>query len=125
MANGSKQHLGKVALIESDLGYAFGGFMGLIKPKEITDSYYLYWVLNSYEFKRLIAGLTDGANINNLKFGDLETFEFPLPPLSVQRLIVSRLDKELGAVDRLKKKLEKGILECSRFRKAILKEAFE
>ena len=27
MANGSKSHLGKVALVQDDLGYAFGGFM--------------------------------------------------------------------------------------------------
>ena len=34
MSNGSKQHLGKVAFIDRDYPYAFGGFMGLIKPKE-------------------------------------------------------------------------------------------
>ncbi len=32
MSNGSKQHVGKVAFVEKDMDYAFGGFMGLIVP---------------------------------------------------------------------------------------------
>lgn len=69
MANGSKAHLGKVALISKDIGYAFGGFMGLLVPKGIFPAY-LYLSLRSATFTDFIKRLQDGANINNLKFSD-------------------------------------------------------
>ena len=105
-ANGSKQHLGKVALIDGEYDYAFGGFMGLLTPNADIDSRYLYWQLMSFEFKRLVTSLTDGANINNLKFADISPFTFPLPPLSIQREIVARLERELAAVEKIKKDFE-------------------
>lgn len=37
-ANGSKNHLGKIALIDDDYGYAFGGFMGQLRPNKYIDS---------------------------------------------------------------------------------------
>lgn len=105
-ANGSKQHLGKVALIDGEYDYAFGGFMGLLTPNADIDSRYLYWQLMSFEFKRLVTSLTDGANINNLKFADISPFTFPLPSLSEQKEIVARLERELAAVEKMKKGFE-------------------
>lgn len=126
MANGSKAHLGKVAIIDIEDQFAFGGFMGLLIPDiERILSSYLYWVLTSYEFKQLIAGLTDGANINNLKFSDIALFEFPLPPLSVQHEIVARLEKELAAVERMAKGFEAMKTEADQLFKSTLKETFE
>ena len=43
-ASGSKSHLGKVAIIESDEAYAFGGFMGLIVPIADLDAKYLFYL---------------------------------------------------------------------------------
>ena len=107
MANGSKAHLGKVALIDTDKRFAFGGFMGMLVPKqEVISGSYLYWVLSSQDFKQLVSSLTDGTNINNLKFSDIDTFELPLPPLAVQHEIVARLEKELAAVERMAKGFE-------------------
>lgn len=42
MSNGSKQHLGKVAFIDKDYDYAFGGFMGLIKPNDDICAKYIH-----------------------------------------------------------------------------------
>ena len=100
MANGSKPHLGKVALIEDDLNYAFGGFMGLILPNGIVPKY-LFFALASPSFKQCINQLQSGANINNLKFSDIEDYSIPLPPLAVQREIVERLERELADADSL------------------------
>ena len=124
-ANGSKQHLGKVALIDGDYNYAFGGFMGLLTPNASIDSRYLYWQLMSFEFKRLVTTLTDGANINNLKFADISQFTFLLPPLSEQKEIVARLERELAAVEKMKKGFE-ALAETAKAEfKAELKEVFE
>lgn len=80
-ANGSKSHLGKVALIDDDYNYAFGGFMGQVTPEEKLDSKFLFYLMTSVNYKKFINDLSDGANINNLKFSDLAQFEIPIPPL--------------------------------------------
>ena len=67
-ANGSKSHLGKIALINEEMNYAFGGFMGLITPKSEVLSEFLFYILTSTFYKKFISELSDGANINNLKF---------------------------------------------------------
>jgi restriction endonuclease S subunit len=100
-ASGSKSHLGKVALVESDLGMSFGGFMGALRvnPQRITPQY-LFTFLVSSEFKQHIESLSDGANINNLKFSQIEHLELPLPPLSTQQKIVTKLNAIFAEIDR-------------------------
>ncbi len=98
MASGSKSHLGKVAYIDDDYGYAFGGFMGMIMPKKGLVPRYLFHLMTSTVYKEFIGQLSDGANINNLKFDDLKMFSVPLAPLSEQQRIVSILDEAFDSI---------------------------
>lgn len=124
-ANGSKSHLGKVALIDNDYDYAFGGFMGLIKPKENLISDFLFYIMISESYKKFIGALSDGANINNLKFGDLGEFEIPLPQLPEQQRIVSLLDKSFVAIDQAKAHAEKNLQNARELFESYLQEVFE
>ncbi len=101
IASGSKIHLGKIAIIDKNYNYAFGGFMGLIIPKDNLNTKFLYYVLNSKKYKDFISKLTDGININNLKYDDLKNFLFYLPPLQEQKRIVEKLDKAFANIDKL------------------------
>lgn len=92
MSNGSKQHLGKVAFIDRDYGYAFGGFMGLIIPQSTVFPKYIYYGCLSSSYKHFLAGIGNGINITNLKFSDLSNYDIPIPPLSEQKRIVAELD---------------------------------
>ncbi len=110
MSNGSKDHLGKVALIDEDLDYAFGGFMGLITPDDTkVVPKYLYYALASKSFKDYIHSLADGANINNLKYKDLAAYDILLLPLPEQQRIVDILDREFAKIDALKANAEKSL----------------
>ena len=94
MSNGSKQHLGKVAFIDQDMPYAFGGFMGLIIPlKEKIYPKYLYFYFCSPQFKDVLSSIGNGANINNIKFVDIAKYSVKTPSLSEQQSIVAELDK--------------------------------
>ncbi|MHB9096730.1 MAG: restriction endonuclease subunit S [Syntrophales bacterium] len=108
-ASGSKSHLGKVAYIDDDYGYAFGGFMGLITPKNGILPKYLFHLMTSEAYKDFIGALSDGANINNLKFDDLKKFLLPHPPLPEQQRIVGILDEAFDGIATAKANAEKNL----------------
>lgn len=105
-ASGSKSHLGKVAYIDSDLDYGFGGFMAMITPRRDLDPKYLFFLMTSPDFKGHLGKVTDGANINNLKFSDIKDFPVPVPPLPEQRRIVGILDQAFEGIAKAKAKAE-------------------
>ncbi len=108
MSNGSKAHLGKVALYEGeDDIYAFGGFMSAISHNELVISKFLYYALITSKFKEYIKTLSAGANINNLKVKDIETYSIELPSLDEQHHIVELLDAEFAKIDAIKANAEK------------------
>ena len=108
-ANGSKSHLGKVALIENEINFAFGGFMGLIVPNKDLSGKFLYYNLIAPRYKKFIKSLSDGANINNLKFSQFNDFTIPVPSLSEQQTIVEKLDFAFDAIEKAKANIEKNI----------------
>lgn len=108
-ASGSKSHLGKVAFVDDDYGYAFGGFMGQITPAVGVDGRYLFHALTSPSYKDFIAALSDGANINNLKFNDLRQFPVSLPHLAEQQRIVTILDEAFEGIATAKANAEKNL----------------
>ena len=107
MSNGSTQHLGKVAFISEEIGFAFGGFMGAIHPDEsqIFPKYAFYACLSS-EYRRFLSSIFNGININNLKWSDLSDFRIPMLPLAEQERIVAELDLLQGIIDKQKAQLK-------------------
>ena len=107
MSNGSTQHLGKVAFIDKDMDYAFGGFMGVIHPDNTTiyPKYAFYACLSS-EYRRFLASILNGININNLKWSDLSNLQIPIPPLQEQERIVAELDLLTEIIDKQKQQLK-------------------
>lgn len=108
-ASGSKSHLGKVCLIDHDYGYAFGGLMGMVTPKNGLLSKYLFHLMTSEAYKNFIGELSDGANINNLKFDDLRKFQVPYPLLPEQQRIVGVLDEAFEGIATAKANTEKNL----------------
>jgi type I restriction enzyme S subunit len=108
-ASGSKSHLGKVAFIDDGHDFAFGGFMGMLTPRECLYPRYFFHLMTSGAYKDFIASLADGANINNLKFSDLQRFPVPIPPISEQHRIVSILDKAFDGIATAKAIAEKNL----------------
>lgn len=97
-SSGSKSHLGKIAYIDSDYGYAFGGFMGMLTASDDLVPRYLFHLMTSGAYEDFIAALAAGMNINNLKSDDLRNFQVPYPPRPEQQRIVSILDEAVAAI---------------------------
>ena len=106
MSNGSKQHVGKVAYIDHNMEYAFGGFMGLIVPSKEVHAKYLYYVCRSSLYRRFLSSIGNGIGITNLKFSDLYNFSFPFSIMSEQQKIVSELDLLSDVIEKKKAQIE-------------------
>lgn len=90
--SGSKEHIGKVAYIDEDMEYTFGGFMGVIRGNEELNSRYLFHILTSKLFRDYLDSALNSTTINNLNSQIVSEFKFPVPPLEVQCEIVHILD---------------------------------
>jgi restriction endonuclease S subunit len=100
LASGSKDHVGKVALITEDTDYYFGGFMGAVRVKpDVVLPQYLYAQLARGGFNEYLTNVIAGANINNLSAKILYAYKIPLPPLEVQKQIVDEIEKYQTIID--------------------------
>jgi type I restriction enzyme M protein len=100
LASGSKDHIGKVALIKEDTDFYFGGFMGAIRVKPgRLHAGYLLKQLTTGHFNDFLREQIAGANINNLSAGLLYRFQIPLPPLEVQKEIVAEIEGYQKVID--------------------------
>lgn len=91
MSNGSSAHIGKVAYIDNNYDYAFGGFMGLIIPKDINPKF-LYYKYRSESFKTFLGKIGNGINITNLKFSSISPLPIYVPSITEQEVIVEELN---------------------------------
>lgn len=98
-ASGSREHVGKVAFIETDIDYYFGGFMGVIRCNASMIPRYAFHVLTSQHFKIYLDEMLNSSTINNLNSAVMGNFKFPIPcpdnpkkSLEIQAEIVRILD---------------------------------
>jgi len=100
LASGSKDHIGKVALIKEDTDFYFGGFMGAIRvnPDRLSPGYLLKQLTTGH-FNDFLSAQIAGANINNLSGKLLYSFRIPLPPLEEQKEIVAEIDGYQRVID--------------------------
>jgi len=123
-ASGSKSHLGKVALINEQLDMAFGGFMAVLRVKENIEAKFLFNYLTSDIFLNHISKLADGANINNLKFSQIQNLKINLPPLATQQKIVAKLDAIFAEIDTATAAAEANVNNAEALFQSYLNEVF-
>lgn len=97
----------------------------VLRPQACLESKYLFYCLLSDDYYSYIKPLEKGANYPAVTDGDVKNYEIPLPPLSVQKEIVARLDKLSENVKRLEANYKKIIANCDELKKSILKKTFE
>lgn len=91
--SGSKEHIGKVAFIDENIDYTFGGFMGVIRVNpDIIMPRFMFHILTSPIFKNHLSKVSNSSTINNINNDTWKDFRLPVPPLEVQREIVHILD---------------------------------
>ncbi|MFA9390535.1 MAG: restriction endonuclease subunit S [Prolixibacteraceae bacterium] len=102
--NGSKQLIGKCALIDKKAeGFAFGAFMSIYRS---SFSKYIFYSFQSNIIQKQIDE-TMGATINQLTNKNLDEFKIALPPLPEQIAIASVISDTDSLIQALEKKIAK------------------
>jgi len=120
MSSGSKDLVGKSAQADKDINAAFGTFCGLIRAKENIDSKFLGLYFQTQEYRNFVSYQSQGVNICNLKKKDIESLQIPLPPLSTQQAIVTRIETLFAELDKGVKHLRTAQQQIKTYRQAVL-----
>lgn len=90
-----------------------------------VSSDYLYYALQEKKFSDYLIDQQTGSGVPHISGKQILNFQIPLPPLSVQKEIVARLDKISENVKRLEANYKQIITNCDELKKSILKKTFE
>lgn len=94
-------------------------------PNECCDRNYLAWVLRSPFVVARAVSYSTGGRMPRADMADLLNFEIPLPPLSEQKAIASRLSRQMEEIDRMRRASERQLKAAKAMRSAILRSVFE
>jgi len=98
-SSGSALVVGKTAIAEGDFDGSWGAFNAVLRPTSAVVPRFLYYWLQSGEFKTWRDRQAKGANIQNIRHSDLSNLAVPLPAKSEQ----SRIVELLNEADRLRR----------------------
>jgi type I restriction enzyme S subunit len=97
-----------------------------IKPSNKLLNKYLKLYMESWVFQEEITKHSKWAAIKNIaSIKILKQIKIPLPPLPIQKQIVSHLDKVFQKNKALKESYEKKLKDLEEMKQSLLKEAFE
>jgi len=120
----SDKHLGKTAIYQSENILIHGINLLLFRTSKFYNPYLLNYFLKYYrytgKFMEVAQRAVNQSSINQKK---LNSFIFPLPPLSEQNRIVDKLDRLFGQLEVIKSSMEKIPVLLKNFRQQILTQA--
>lgn len=103
MANGSKQLVGKSAIIDESDEYTFGAFMGVFRCYKSKQAQFVISLFHSGTYRKQIEDILTGSAINNLNASSVESLTFLVPPTIEEQTaiadILSDLDAEIKALE--------------------------
>ena len=126
---GPGQPVGRAVYFDLEDGeYSVSNFTSILRVKDANalNGKFLQLYLTSQYFQGATENIqSNTTGLHNLDFDAYLNFDVPLPPLSEQKEIVARLERELAAVEKMKKGFE-ALSETAKAEfKAELKEVFE
>lgn len=116
--NGSRELIGKNAIITTDIKATFGAFMMIIRTSQ--NAKYLHKILNSNIFNYYISSFLT-STINQLTKNNLDNIKFPfsIDP-NTQQQIVDYLDKRCEEIDNLIKIKQEKIEKLKEYKKSLI-----
>jgi restriction endonuclease S subunit len=125
MSSGSPKIVGKTAQLRQDWSGSVGAFCGIVRAKNIeTADFISYWI-RSPAFITWRDNQARGANIQNLRFSQLESLKVPLPPLPEQKRTATMLNEQMAAIDRARVAAEAQLDAAKVLRAVYLRDLYD
>ena len=102
---------------------AVGRGLAAIRGLGGIESLFILYLMRAYANE--IASRGTGTTFDAITGNQLKTFEIPLPPLAEQRRIIAKLERLFTQLDAAVDNLKKAQAQLDRYRRSILKAAFE
>ena len=102
---------------------AVGRGLAAIRGLGGIQSFFILYLIRRFENE--IANRGTGTTFDAITGNQLKTFKIPLPPLAEQRRIVAKLENLFAQLDAAVDSLKKAHAQLQRYRRSILKAAFE
>lgn len=116
---------GIAQVIDTDKEFSIFVSVALLKVKrDIIYNYYLRHALNAPKAREQARKRTRGTANKNLVITDIKEITVPVPPISEQQQIVSKLDALSAKCKELENNYLQTINDCDELKKAILAKAF-
>lgn len=120
----SREMVGKTAIFESTQKTIYAGYLVKFRPIN-SNPYFVNIVLNSKTHREWCNEVkTDALGQSNINAEKLKNFVAPLPPLTEQKEIVSRVEKLLANVTELEKQITEREEMTKQLMQSIMKDAF-
>ncbi len=112
-------------LVKNPQNAVFASYLIRFKPLPVIDENYLAFFLKSPDYWKIISEEKAGIALPNVNATKLKQIQVPLPPLAEQRRIVAKLEVLFTQLDAAVDSLKKAQVQLHRYRRSILKAAFE
>ena len=127
-SNGSRNLVGKTVFVNSSVkGYAYAGY--LIRLRFNTNTLFTQFIWKATTapfFRKLIeTPLRTTVGINNINSTEISKLLIPLPPLSEQKRIVTKLDELMEYCDNLEESIKNSQTQNKMLLQQVLREALE
>ncbi len=116
--------VGKVVLIKYNKEFVVLSSLAIIRPKQIIESKFLYYILKSPQFLIEATNKKVGVAIRRIILATLKKISVPLPTIPEQQQIVAEIEKRFLVADELEKAVNEGLLQAEKLKQSILKQAF-
>lgn len=119
--------LGRTALVTQEPTWwnIKEGVYAITPKRNLLDSKYLIYAFHSDVIMKKIISRASGTTVKSVPMRELSKIEIPIPPLSEQQRIVSRLDASFTKIDALTKQAEESVEHAKALFQAELKELME
>lgn len=89
------------------------------------NKYYIFWKINSQDFREYAHKSATGSTIKNLPLSAMRNYKLPICSILEQLEIVNQIEKHFSIIDKLETVVKQSIKESKRLRQSILKQAFD
>jgi type I restriction enzyme S subunit len=116
---------GRSAVWNFDNPICFQNHIHRVRPKGDINPYFIYYFMRKIFYSGEIQNYRKGMGIHNLSGKALSSIILPLPPLSEQKRIVAKIEKQLAQTKQLKERVIANQQATEELLKALLHQAFE